>query len=63
MKKKLQLQIETLRVERFEVQQDSTAARGTVHAFQEESWDCLWHSYSIREEACICLPLDTAGHC
>ena len=62
MKKKLQLQIDKLRVEQFKVQQDSTVAGGTVHAFQQ-SWDCFWHSHSIREEACVCLPLDTASHC
>jgi hypothetical protein len=51
MKKKLKLQIEKLRVERFEVQPDSPAARGTVHAF--DSWES--HSYS-GENHCICLP-------
>ena len=40
--------------EQFNVQPDSPAARGTVHAF--ESWNCPVHSYS-GEEHCICLPM------
>jgi hypothetical protein len=43
MKKKLKLRIETLRVERFEAQQPSPAARGTVHGFQTDVQDtCIW---------------------
>ena len=56
--KKLRLQIEELRVEKFEVHPDSPAARGTVHgldshySFSEpdrclcqdvpETWSCTW---------------------
>lgn len=56
MKKKLRLQIEQLRVEQFNVQPDSPAARGTVHAFDS----IPAHSYTWGfDERCICLPIDT----
>jgi len=45
MKKKLRLQIETLRVERFDVHPDAPLSRGTVHGLRAEigpstPWDC-----------------------
>jgi hypothetical protein len=39
MKKKLRLQIESLRVEQFETLPDSTRARGTVHGLETEGAD------------------------
>jgi hypothetical protein len=55
MKKKLRLQIEKLRVEQFEVQPDSPAARGTVHGFDSH--------YSFSEpERCLCFPMPGSQH-
>jgi hypothetical protein len=50
MKRKLKLQIEKLRVEQFEVQSGSPAARGTVHGFDSH------YSYS-EPDRCICQPM------
>lgn len=60
MKKKLRLQFDKLRVEQFNVQPDSPAARGTVHAFDS----IPWHSYTgAHDEACICFPMDSRNTC
>ncbi|HEX9936120.1 MAG TPA: hypothetical protein VGB15_03330 [Longimicrobium sp.] len=40
MKRKLRLQIEKLRVEQFEVQSASPAARGTVDGFESGNPSC-----------------------
>jgi hypothetical protein len=57
MKKKLRLQIEKLRVEQFDVQPDSPAARGTVHGFETDVWEtCYWkYCFDVPEtHTCYC---------
>jgi hypothetical protein len=59
MKKKLKLQIEKLRVDRFETEPGSTRAQGTVHALNSQGvsepwWECvhLPDSYSCELGEC-----------
>ncbi len=56
MKKKLRLQIEKLRVEQFEVQSHSPAARGTVHGFDS------WRTY-FEEDTCNCEIMPDSDPC
>lgn len=60
MKKKLRLQIETLRVEQFEVQPASATDRGTVHGHQTQLPDTCYCGAAGPSEPyrfCVEMPL------
>ena len=63
MKKKLRLQLETLCVDRFEVQPGSPAARGTVRGFGTEGPDTCICGVGPSEPWKYCLPMPDTYSC
>jgi hypothetical protein len=64
MKKKLRLQIETLHVERFDVQPEPAAARGTVHGHETQNPDtCNCGSLGPSDPCRYCVEMPITYSC
>lgn len=63
MKKKLKLQVETLRVEQFATEADARVARGTVRGFQTEGPDTCVCGVGPSEPYRFCVEMPITYSC